>query len=104
MGKVGYVGDDLEEGRITKVVHFKKPFSYLTQLAEARKHCLKKGPNKEKPVSLKKTFHEKLKRNDNDIQLVLIWGYSFMNQCKSLEIENAVLKYNLNFNLNLLCT
>ena len=53
MGKVGYVGDDLEEGRITKVVHLKKPFSYLNQLAEARKHCLKKGPKKKKPVPLK---------------------------------------------------
>ena len=62
MGKVGYVGDDLEEGRITKVVHFKKPFSYLTQLAEARKHCLKKGPKKKKPVPLKKTFQKKTEK------------------------------------------
>ena len=47
MGKVGYVGDDLKEGRITKVVHFKKTFSYLTQLAEARKHCLIKRTKEE---------------------------------------------------------
>ena len=63
MGKVGYVGDDLEEGRITKVVHFKKPFSYLTQLAEARKHCLIKRTKEEKASSFKKDLSKKLKRN-----------------------------------------
>ena len=59
MGKVGYVGDDLKEGRITKVVHFKKTFSYLTQLAEARKHCLIKRTKEKKHTSFKKELSKK---------------------------------------------